>query len=80
MPSNIFLGVALGGSDVVQGEDDEKIKGKGVGFRTSCGKEWWVSENWALGAALSYMHSRTRYDGDWERSNTIALHFTATFN
>lgn len=80
MPSNIFLGVALGGSDVVQGEDDEKIRGKGVGFRTSCGKEWWVSENWALGAALSYMHSRTRYDGDWERSNTIALHFTATFN
>ncbi len=55
--------------------------GAGLGFSLEVGKEWWVGENWSLGADLAYTFvyaEDTEYDGiDW-KSSSIQLRFTVT--
>ena len=73
----------------------EEITYKGSGFGFSIGKEWWLSPNWGLGAALFY-HSdsldgeKRRYNKsiliikeDYEGSasvNHFGIQFSATYN
>jgi hypothetical protein len=55
----------------------------GWGFRTSLGKEWWVSEHWGLGVSGSLSYSANADTGT--NAPTIgsylgAISFSATFN
>jgi hypothetical protein len=67
------------------GDVDEDERGgseKGVGFQFRIGKEWWVSEEWGLGIAASYLRASIPEKGgndDWAVNN-FALTFTATYN
>ena len=53
----------------------------GFGFQVGGGKEWWVSDNWGIGAsaALLFGFANTVYD-DSESSLGITLRLTATWN
>jgi hypothetical protein len=59
----------------------------GFGVNASVGKEWWVSENWGVGAALQFMAATMKdhqvFAGDSKPTWTaigFALLFSATFN
>lgn len=55
----------------------------GVGIQARLGKEWWVSEEWGLGIAISYLRAqlpdRRHPDVDWT-ANDFGLTFSATYN
>lgn len=57
MPINLFVGLALGiaGTEAVVEQretwDARYNGGTGFGLDVELGREWWVSENWALGVA-----------------------------
>lgn len=60
-----------------------KIDGSLKGFALRVGKEWWVSENWGLGAQLQYNMANFESDTDiaeTDEFSTLALLFSATFN
>lgn len=51
--------------------------------KLAAGKEWWTSDEWAIGIALTGIGSAAGSDEDfisWDNSATVALGFTATFN
>jgi hypothetical protein len=54
----------------------------GVGADLLVGKEWWVSPDWGLGAALQLHISSTKVEGEDARMTTTALSLllSATFN
>ncbi len=54
----------------------------GVGFSALVGKEWWVSTNWGLGAALQFHFASMQDDNSdvWMTSYGFALLFSSTFN
>jgi hypothetical protein len=54
----------------------------GVGFSAVVGKEWWVSTNWGLGAALQFHFASMQDDNSdvWMTSYGFALLFSSTFN
>jgi hypothetical protein len=56
--------------------------GFGVGADLLVGKEWWVSPDWGLGAALQLHVSSTKVEGEDARMTTTALSLllSATFN
>jgi len=46
------------------------------------GKDWWVSENWGLGAAAQLLLGSAKdrnADANWSTA-AVALMFTATYN
>lgn len=62
--------------------EDPRGSEKGLGFQFRLGKEWWVSEEWGLGIAASYLRASIPEKGgneDWAVNN-FALTFTATYN
>jgi hypothetical protein len=64
MPINIYLTGAIGVSNV-QLDDSTDSSGSshaskaGLGLNIDAGKEWWVSNNWGLGAALRFWYTHT---------------------
>jgi hypothetical protein len=68
MPSNIFLGAEIG--DTI-----ERIS-SGVALGAHIGKEWWVSDEWAIGLKIFANFANTGYN----RYSTIGLAATATYN
>ncbi|MFO7892077.1 MAG: hypothetical protein R6V04_17260 [bacterium] len=56
MPSNIFLsGSVMYVSDTIEYENEDAGESdSGLGFFISAGKEWWVGDNWGLGAAVFF--------------------------
>ena len=83
MPLNLYLAGTLLGTQWELQERDEKIAESkvGIGFATLLGKEWWVSENWALGVAGKLMAASMK-DELSQRWNalTFALLFSSTYN
>lgn len=53
------LGLALG--NYIKGDDTTFTK-LGVGAAAGAGKEWWVSDQWGLGASLQLLVNRTTDD------------------
>jgi hypothetical protein len=93
LPSNFYLSSTLAFSRLVvdpdtDQDDDEGTTDLGLGLTAAAGKEWWVSSNWGLGAALQlYLggmkdgDARTE-DGDdvvWGAAG-LMLAFSATYN
>lgn len=89
-PSNMYLSGALGLAITDGSEDLDRVSDKvvkhgskpGIGGNLSVGKEWWVSSNWALGAALRASFARTQelYTSyPWTYFSAAVL-FSVTYN
>jgi len=90
MPWNLFFTGSVGPATSVfvqhlDTEDGSKDRtkteiGTGIGVKAQIGKEWWVSDNWALGVAIQGDFSHTRGgDSRFTQGGGTVL-FTATFN
>jgi hypothetical protein len=96
MPDNIFISADLTATQLGIGNtkaesDDEELKTSDTGWdlTLSFGKEWWVSENWGVGAAIVATFGSV--PAGWEiagedNENDKIIHkylgvaFTATYN
>jgi hypothetical protein len=88
MPLNAYVSSSIGagafaGTDQLDGQSKH-----GLALDVTAGKEWWVTDEWGAGAALSYSHvsaddkdlgPSTLPRGTWT-GTSWALRFTATFN
>ena len=82
-PLNLYLAGALLGTQWEVHQRNEKIAESevGLGFATLIGKEWWVSENWALGVAGKLMAASMKDELSQRWSAlTFALLFSSTYN
>jgi len=83
-PSNWFVGVTAGVAQV--GLKTGGVLGTskwGPALRLSLGKEWWVSHDWGIGAALNLLGASTRANGTAPltlQSGSVSLTFSATYN
>jgi hypothetical protein len=89
-PSNLYLSGALGLA-ITEGDEDldrvssEVVKHRskpGFGGNLTFGKEWWVSSNWGLGAAIRVSFARTAEENTgypWTYLSAAAL-FSVTYN
>lgn len=89
MPGNIFISATVGvGQFSMELNNTTSNSQEGFGFQLKGGKEWWVSDNWALGAAagLSYISASDKTDPSFPGySGTLSttkffLVFNTTFN
>jgi hypothetical protein len=84
MPINVYVTGAIGFAGIVVSEDGNDTPltvSSGFGLNVDVGKEWWVSDNWGLGAVARLAYS-TGGDKDNEydvSSYALALLFSATF-
>jgi len=88
-PVNIYLSASVGAAKLQLHDTttNDLIASTEWGWGTNAvvGKEWWVSDNWGLGAALQF-HYGSMQDGPSApsaprvHSNGIALLFSSTFN
>jgi hypothetical protein len=90
MPINVFVGLSVGiaGMETVlerSGKDDVRNNARaGVGIDLDVGKEWWVSESWAIGVAgrlsLVRVSAEAVVDEDADfRGGFLAVLGTATY-
>jgi hypothetical protein len=91
-PSNFYFSSSIGiaataiglqrRSDPFYSEeyDRESVTATGAGVMLSVGKEWWVSANWALGAAVQLDFSYAEGDDLTVRQGSARALFSATFN
>jgi len=83
-PSNWFVGATVGAAQV--GLETGGVLGTskwGPALRLSLGKEWWVSHDWGIGAALNLLGSSARDNGTAPvtlQSGAVSLTFSATYN
>ena len=53
----------------------------GFAFQIAAGKEWWVSDNWGIGATAALLYGfETNLADARESSLSISLRFSATYN
>ncbi len=87
MPSNFYLTASIlaaqvkieytKGSLKYEGESDT-----GIGVFFGVGKEWWIADDWALGATAFFSYSNVPDKGDSDitiGSTTFGVAFSATF-
>jgi hypothetical protein len=83
MPLNLYLSPTIGiGRLVHETSDTSNESDTGVAFDFTVGKEWWVSDRWALGVAGALgLHAIPDdvVSEDWKGSS-FAIRFTSTFN
>jgi hypothetical protein len=85
MPSNTYLAGTLLFARLAQAAPSGAyaISNRGPGFEGLLGKEWWVSENWGLGATAQIVLARVPAKGIDDASYDVvqaALLLSATFN
>lgn len=85
-PYNFFVSGSVGISKfgLTEAGDDEILGSTefGFGFQLAAGKEWWVSENWGMGASIALNYgSVEESEEDAEMSAlAITVMLSATFN
>ncbi len=84
MPGNLYLTGALSMADIAIALDSQQGGSNvGVGLHLGLGKEWWVSDNWALGVgaelALSRLPGRSGSSSAWGVASLSSL-FSMTYN
>lgn len=76
--SGFYATGGLGASSIrVEFQGGRVHRRSGLAMRAELGKEWWVSENWGLGAALGGRYIVA--DDGWS-ARSASLLFTATYN
>ena len=59
----------------------DKYSRSGFAFQLAAGKEWWVSDNWGIGATAALLYGfETNLADARESSLSISLRFSATYN
>ena len=85
-PYNFFVSGSLGSVKFgFSDEDDGVVKSAsefGFGFQLAAGKEWWISENWGLGASVAITYGSVDEDDEDLEMSALAISFmiSATFN
>jgi hypothetical protein len=83
MPANVYLSGTLGsGTLEIEGQHVRGETDSGVFLQFSLGKEWWVSDGWALGVAGGTTYHNFNdpdVDHDWS-GWSYTLRFSATMN
>jgi hypothetical protein len=83
---NAYIGADIGTATTRFTVGSVKANSKsGLGINVQLGKEWWVSKNWGLGAALFYHYSSMDDDVTGNvipriTNNVFGLAFSATYN
>lgn len=87
MPANFYLsGSVMYVSDTIEFSGSKGESEYGIGFFACIGKEWWVGDNWGLGAALFFEYSAPKDKEDpsgnqAQIKNTIfGIMFSATMD
>ena len=88
LPENIFFSGSIGVAQFnLQDNTDEgnAVKGsteKGFGVQVAAGKEWWVSDNWGLGASIAFTYGSAEDQDDYGDASAYGVNvmFSATFN
>jgi len=97
MPQNVFISGSVGAGSMVLsravtpggeswplegGQEEGGSTHAGLAIRLQGGKEWWVSDEWGLGASvvLDYFHLPDKMDGVLWQTTFIGAMFSATFN
>lgn len=88
-PGNYLASASIGVSQFNKGSDvpaftasvDDFIGNmlSGLAFQIAGGKEWWVSENWGVGATAALLYGFD-FDVHRESSLSVAIRLTATWN
>jgi hypothetical protein len=87
MPLNLYLSGTLLLQQVSLSDSNDSnstlnLTNVGLAASLMVGKDWWVSENWGLGAAAQLLlgSAKDRYvDSNWTTA-ALALMFSATYN
>ena len=84
MPSNVYFALSLLISQAELEYNNTKGESKyGIGFNAMVGKEWWVGEDWGIGAAFYIYFSTMKDKGDFDNNInnfSIGVLFSATYN
>jgi hypothetical protein len=89
MPSNIYFSLSLLSSQATfEFEGTSGESQTGFGINAMVGKEWWVGEQWGLGAAIYGYYSTMKDEGTIEGVNyssdinnfSVGVMFSATYN
>ena len=88
LPENIFFSGSIGMAafNLQDNTDEDKdIMGQtknGIGVQIAAGKEWWVSDNWGLGASVAFTYGAAEDKDDLGDASAYAVNvmFSATFN
>lgn len=91
MPINIYFGGAIGFATITTARDrrgavndDRQASDVGFGIDLDAGKEWWVGDNWGIGAALRLSLASVPAGNDIARdavfgSGFVSVVFSATY-
>jgi hypothetical protein len=89
-PANVYLSGSLLANQLEINDSNGNKVGEsdfGVGFEGIIGKEWWVSDNWGLGAAAQFVFASMKDKDTFGTGNpptwtstAFSLLFSATFN
>ena len=82
-PSNIFFSFTVGVVQVSPFDDAEfdfKDENHGIGIQAEAGKELWISDNWAFGAALSLTYIRSSEQNISQSALGINILLSLTYN
>jgi hypothetical protein len=87
MPLNLYFhGGVLATQLTIETENMAGVTSKaesdtGFGFNLGIGKEWWLSDNWGLGAGAQFLFSKVEdEDNDTWTSFGVTVGVSATFN
>jgi hypothetical protein len=84
MPVNVYFSVSLHGSRAELKYNNIKAESEfGFGFNAMFGKEWWIADDWALGAAIYGYYSTMKDKGSigYTINNfSVGVLFSATYN
>lgn len=83
MPANVYftLALGLGEAAVDTGAGDSGASGEGFGLEVDVGKEWWVGDNWGVGAAARFSFASLPYDlADGSSTHLGGLGFGVLFS
>jgi hypothetical protein len=90
VPSNVYFSGTLAFSQITESSGNNgsnssrsvDVTDMGIGASFMVGKEWWVSQNWGLGAA-GYLHlasMKLKNDDSRMTATALGVLFSATYN
>ncbi len=69
MPSNVYFALSLLISQAELEFNNTKGESEyGIGFNTMIGKEWWVGEDWGIGATIYVYYSTMKDKGEFDNN------------
>jgi hypothetical protein len=81
--SNVFFSGAVGSGNfsTLHNNNITASSSKGLSFQLKVGKEWWISDNWAIGFNVNYAKTMvTETNTETLNSNRFGVQLCATFN